>query len=337
MRAAGAKAFFFIGDTTTPLTVYEESDEDTPHPHPVVADANGRWPEVHIPFIDEYDVQVTTSGGTQLYYFTEINNPDPVEASVDSVADEELLRTGDCFFRFVDTTLTGCVRLNGRTIGNAASGGTERANADTSDLFAHLWNNLADGQAAVSTGRGASAAADYAANKTIALPDLRGAIPLGLDDMGNSAASRLGGGGITFGHGDAITPGSLASDNTHTLTTAQLATHLHTAGTLAGPAHTHTVTTGNSNESLSHTHAAVQGSFIDGTPTAFTSPGGSGAVAGTASDATTAATDLTTHTHSGTTASSGTGSVTGSTANNGSGSAHNSVQRSLLVTWFIKL
>jgi len=71
------------------------------------------------------------------------------------------------------TADTGWVRLNGKTLGNAASGATERADADTAALFAYLWNNLADAQAAVSGGRTGSAAADYALNKTIALPSAR--------------------------------------------------------------------------------------------------------------------------------------------------------------------
>lgn len=87
---------------------------------------------------------------------------------------------------------TGWVRCNGLTIGNASSSATERANADTSALFTFLWTNFSDGVCAVGGGRGASAAADYAANKAIALPDLRGRSFFGLDTMGNSAASRLG-------------------------------------------------------------------------------------------------------------------------------------------------
>lgn len=86
---------------------------------------------------------------------------------------------------------TGWVMLSGRTIGNGSSGGTERANADTETLFTLLWNSMADAQAPVSTGRGASAAADFAANKTITLPDARGRGIFGKDDMGGTAANRV--------------------------------------------------------------------------------------------------------------------------------------------------
>jgi microcystin-dependent protein len=93
--------------------------------------------------------------------------------------------------RYGTGTLSGFVRANGRTIGSATSGATERANADTQALFEYLWG--ADANLTVSGGRGASANADWAANKTIALPDLRGRVIAGLDDMGNTSAGRLSG------------------------------------------------------------------------------------------------------------------------------------------------
>ncbi len=78
-------------------------------------------------------------------------------------------------FPYVGTTApVGFVLLQGGTIGNASSGGTVRANADTEELFTLLWNSMADSEAPVSTGRGGSASADFAANKTITLPDCRG-------------------------------------------------------------------------------------------------------------------------------------------------------------------
>jgi hypothetical protein len=78
--------------------------------------------------------------------------------------------TGDVKMTYKTTADTGWVLMNDGTIGSAASGATTRANADTATLYALLWNNTADAQCAVSTGRGANAAADFAANKTLALP-----------------------------------------------------------------------------------------------------------------------------------------------------------------------
>lgn len=78
-------------------------------------------------------------------------------------------------FPYVGTAApAGYVLLDGGTIGNASSSGTNRANADTERLFTLLWDSMADSEAPVSSGRGASAAADFAANKTITLPDPRG-------------------------------------------------------------------------------------------------------------------------------------------------------------------
>ncbi len=129
---------------------------------------------------------------------------------------------------FGTTAPNGYVMLSGRTIGSAASGATERANADTEDLYTLLWNSLANSEAAVSGGRGASAAADFAANKTLALPDGRGRVLAGKDDMGGSTASRItnAGAGIV-----GTTLGVAGGSQTHTLTTAQLATHSHSEST----------------------------------------------------------------------------------------------------------
>lgn len=78
-------------------------------------------------------------------------------------------RTGHALLTYDDTPDPGWVLANDTTIGNGSSGATGRANADTEALFTLLWNKIANQWAPVSGGRGASAAADYAANKTLAL------------------------------------------------------------------------------------------------------------------------------------------------------------------------
>lgn len=118
----------------------------------------------------------------------------------------------------------GWIFASGRTIGNAASGGTALANERARNLFVHLWDNFADAQLAVSGGRGANATADFDANKTIALPDLRGRAVVGKDNMGGTTASRMtnGGSGIT-----GTTLGDAGGAETHTLSLAQVAAHTH--------------------------------------------------------------------------------------------------------------
>lgn len=90
--------------------------------------------------------------------------------------------TGLCQTYVGDTAPTGWVLCDGGTIGNATSGGTTRANADTEPLFTVIYNAMADAQAPVSGGRTTGAAADYALNKTITIPDLKGAVPFGFSN-----------------------------------------------------------------------------------------------------------------------------------------------------------
>ncbi len=63
----------------------------------------------------------------------------------------------------------GWLFLNGDTIGNAASGATALADATAEALFVFLWNNQDNTNCPVSTGRGVSGAADFAADKTLQL------------------------------------------------------------------------------------------------------------------------------------------------------------------------
>jgi microcystin-dependent protein len=128
----------------------------------------------------------------------------------------------------------GWVLASGLTLGNGASAATGRANADTAALFALLWNAYADSILAVSSGRGASAAADYAANKRITIPDLRGRIAAGADNMGGTAASRL-----TSTTVDGTVLGASGGEQTHALSIAELAVHTHA---ITDPGHVHPYT-----------------------------------------------------------------------------------------------
>jgi microcystin-dependent protein len=76
----------------------------------------------------------------------------------------------------------GWLLLNGQTIGNQFSGASARASADTESLFLTLWN---DTNASVVGGRGDTAAADYAANKELVLPNAGGRALAGADPTGS--------------------------------------------------------------------------------------------------------------------------------------------------------
>jgi microcystin-dependent protein len=187
----GAIAYFYNGGTTTPRVVYTDNALTTPLGSSVTADSAGMFPAVFLPS-GTYNFLITSATGVQLAAGGPVDPAPTVTSGGGGTVDPDLLfKTGDVMWQPVSGTRTAWVRLNGRTIGNAASGATERANADTANLFAFLWANNSNTICPVSGGRGASATADYAANKTIQLVDMRGRVPAGLDDMGNSAANVL--------------------------------------------------------------------------------------------------------------------------------------------------
>jgi microcystin-dependent protein len=68
---------------------------------------------------------------------------------------------------------------------------------------------------------------------TFALPDLRGRVPAGLDNMGGSAASRLTSTVLTASN----TLGATGGTQTHTMTSAEMPSHTHTQNS-----HTHSLT-----------------------------------------------------------------------------------------------
>ena len=241
VRAPGAKAYFFEAGTTTPRASFIDAALTTPHTHPVLADGNGRFPAVFLDYGD-YRERVRSAGDTTIWDTDNVPNDAPADPA-EGVDANAILTTGDVFFSFKDGTRDGTARCNGKTIGSATSGATERANADCEDLFLFLWNNFSNAILAVTGGRGANASADWTANKTIALPDLRGAVPAGLATMGNSDAGHFNPSFIPAIVGNATTGGSTVGANRHQLTTAQIAAHLHPVSITSG------------NESAGHTHA----------------------------------------------------------------------------------
>lgn len=178
------------GTTSTPQTAYQDSSLTLPLPYPTLCDAYGRLPQIFLAD-GSIKLRLTRANGSQIFVLDGVlvvgassggGGGSPVDATT-------ILATGDLKPRYGTGVLSGFVRANGRTIGSVTSGASERANADCQSLFEYLWD--ADANLSVSTGRGASANADWVANKTIALPDWRGRAIAGLDDMGASAAGRL--------------------------------------------------------------------------------------------------------------------------------------------------
>jgi hypothetical protein len=352
-RAIGAKIYFFDAGTSTPRATYSDAALSVANTHPVVADGNGRWPKVFLQY-GSYKETATTAGGTTLWTTDDIPNPAPTDPG-EGVAADAIYQTGDTIFSFKNGTREGFTRCNGRTIGSAASGGTERANADCQNQFLYLWNNLGDFCCPVSGGRGANAAADWAANKAIGMPDLRGSVPGGLDDMGNSAASRFDA-SVPISAGQTTTAGSVAGLNHHTLLTAQMP-----VTTPAGSINQVTGTISQVSPVFTGTAVAPTGSVSVNDARTFTVPntavsnipvGGSNvacSISGGGAQITpvTIAGSITgsftgdNYTPAGTIAPI-TPTFTGSTPTFtgtafGSGSAHNNTQRTVLGTWLMKL
>lgn len=127
--------------------------------------------------------------------------------------------------------LGGWLWGDGKTIGSAASGATGRANADTLPIYTVFWNSMPntvlpiqDSSGAPSS-RGASAAADFAANKRLPIPDKRGRVSAAADNLGGTAAGRLTNstaGGIT---GNVLGNSGGLQDNT--LDVGQMPSHSH--------------------------------------------------------------------------------------------------------------
>lgn len=137
---------------------------------------------------------------------------------------------------------------------------------------------------------------------TFNVPDLRGRLGAGKDDMGGTSANRL----TTAASGvDGASLAATGGSQTHTLTTAQLASHTHTGTTASDGAHTHTF--------------ALNYSPVD-----------------TASGTNVGTTSNNAGTLPGSTASNGAHTHTFTTAAAGSGDAHNNVQPTAIVLKIIK-
>lgn len=214
-----------------------------------------------------------------------------------------LYKTGDIKKTVKKTAETGWLLLDGKTIGSASSGGTSRANADTSALFTLLWTDwdntvlpIQDSSGSPTT-RGASAAADFAANKRMPLPDHRERVAAGWDNLAD--VSRLS----SPVAGDTI--GSSGGAQSHTLVSGEMPAHTHAAGTYTAE------TAG------AHTHMTGEGVLA-----------GSGSGTGMRSNANSVVSSSSgDHTHT----------IGGSSASTGGDGAHNNVQPTIIFNYQVKL
>jgi len=182
--------FFVAGTVATPQNSFSDFGLSQ-NPNPILqCDQAGRVPMFWLAD-GLVHVRLTDSTGVSIIDTTmQVLGPSSGGGGGGSTVDPTtILASGDLKVKYGTGPLSGFVRANGLTIGNATCGCSERANADTQALFVYLYTT--DPNLAVSGGRTGNALNDYNASKQLTLPDWRGRAIAALDDMGNSAAGRL--------------------------------------------------------------------------------------------------------------------------------------------------
>jgi len=224
----------------------------------------------------------------------------------------------------------GWVWADGKTIGNASSNASGRANADTFSLYSLLWTAGTDTtlpiytSAGVLSSRSGSAASDFAANKAITIPDKRGRASVGKDDLGGTAASRITSATMSP---NGTTVGANGGTQTHTLISNEMPSHGHSQNL-----HTHNVSLTSSGQSQQHVHDTTSGNNL--TTRGVTGGPTTAWFADTAGTPSTGVNNVD-HTHT----------VNGNTGNQtdigmsltGGGAAHLNMQPSIICNYIIKL
>ncbi len=243
---SGGTLFYFSAGTSTPQTVYLDSGGVTPYSSGSVdgisyvqLNSAGRLENpLYLGPVSNYKELLTDYtgaisgpvGGNTIAPWPEDNIP----AAPTSDTTQQVI-TGTLRGYIGTVEPSGYVFASGRSVGNPSSSATGRANSDTQALFVLLWNSdLTNTYFVVAAGRGSSALADFSANKTITLPDLRGRAPIGLDNMGGTDAGRLD-------WTNAI--GYAGGEQYHTLTATEMPVHNHN---VTDPGHSHTTMVGRS-------------------------------------------------------------------------------------------
>lgn len=163
--------------------------------------------------------------------------------------------TGDVKFSIQPSAAAGWIVYNGAgTIGDGSSGATIRANADCSALYQLIWNQISDTFCPVTGGRGANAAADFAAHKPIALPQFSGKTIIGAG-TGTGLTARTLGDNTVGAETVALTllqvPGGLTSRNATQSITVTTVSGGNLFGTMPGSARAYQSGSSNFNDTNS--------------------------------------------------------------------------------------
>lgn len=183
---------------------------------------------------------------------------------------------------FLDLPDDNWLFLNGSTIGDASSGATALASANTESLFTKLWTDWDNtklpiqNSSGVPTTRGASAAADFAAHKRLPLPDARGRAVIGAG-QGSGLTNRVLG----------VTVGAESANIAHTHDVS-VANHTHSV-TVADHTHALTLSTLNygGGEAIWADFAMTSPSGAGGAQTVTSGTGGAQTVTSTSSGSST--------------------------------------------------
>lgn len=189
---------------------------------------------------------------------------------------EGVAKTGSKMDTILPGPYPGWVLLAGKTLGNASSGATERAHADTQALYIG-WHKATASQNSLypiqdSSGNAttratagtadANALADFNANKRLPLPNLSGTGFAGLDNMSGVSANV-----VTHAAADIL--GGRVGTETHTLQTSEIPAHKHT---LTDPGHEHSYARPNA-QGTAQAGAQWNGLTISGANTGSTTTG----------------------------------------------------------------
>jgi hypothetical protein len=187
---SGGFLFFFAAGTTTPQSAFQDQLLSIVFPNPIVLDASGRVPMFYLAD-GNIKIRLTDKSGVVVIAADNllVIGPSAGGGGGGGVDPATVLATGDVKCRYGIGPLDGFVRCNGSTIGATGSSAVELAGPKAQALYEYLWpfpNIALDGVA-----KGANAVADFNALKRMVLPDIRGRVIAGMDDMGNTAAGRL--------------------------------------------------------------------------------------------------------------------------------------------------
>lgn len=225
--AVGAKVYFYDAGGTTPRSIWTDKGATIAASNPVITDGNGVIPPIWVSGTGDYRIVVNTASNQLIRTIENLQGAASEAGVVVGGGSTYALTTGDIKWNLDTAEITGFVKMNGQTIGNAGSG-AHYADDLLADLFSYLWSRVGNAFCPVSGGRGANAAADFAAGKQMTLPDMRFRSFMGLSGMGNSVVA------AAANWGGASAPGFSGGNDSKTIATGNLPAHTHTGTTAAG-------------------------------------------------------------------------------------------------------